>query len=151
MQQDSEPISSQPYNRPFFRLYENFFLVLRDTLGEDEALGLMRRVFSKALGESYESSGFTQGSTSDFARVVGERDESVGLHVAFLNIADDGLVYRFHTDPFPGLKGEVEPGKLDATYIEFKVSCLLGRGWKYQTTRHLWDGDDFTEHVIKRA
>ena len=138
------------YNAAFFGLYENLFLVLKEESGEDEALGIFRKVMEKGLKKAYDASGFEKGDVKEFARVVGERDESVGLVVEFPEVSGNRIVYRFRTDPFPGLKGEVDPGKLDNTYMAFKVRYLLGEGWSYRNVKHLWKGDEFTEHVIEK-
>ncbi len=137
-------------NAAFFRLYENTFMVLREMLGEDRAIELVSRILEKGLKESYDAMGFQKGNPHDFARVLRARDESVGLRVEFPEITDNRIVYQFHTDPFPGLKGEVDAGKLDATYMAFKVRYLLGDDWSYTTTRHIWREGGFTEHVIER-
>lgn len=138
------------YNAAFFTLYENVFLILKGKLGEEKALDILGRVMERGLGRAYDSMGFRRGSPRDFARVIKARDESVGLHVEFPEIGESRIVYRFHTDPFPNLKGKVAPEKLDSTYMTFKVRYLLGDGWGYSTTKHLWRGDPFTEHVITR-
>lgn len=138
------------YNAAFFGLYENMFLVLKENLDNEKALELFRQVMHRRLKKAYDASGFVQGDTQDFARVVGERDRSVGLHVEFPEIAKDKIVYRFRTDPFPNLRGQVEAEKLDDTYMGFKISYLLGDDWIYKTTKHLWKGDEFTEHMITR-
>lgn len=70
------------------------------------------------------------------------------LRFAFCNITDDTLTYRFYDDPFPNLKGKVKAEQLDGTYMKFKVDYILGRGWSYKTGKHLWRGDDRTEHRI---
>ena len=138
------------YNTAFFTLYENFFLILKEDLGEDNALELLGKVMERGLGRAYDSMGFQRGSPQDFARVIKARDESVGLHVEFPEIGESRIAYRFHTDPFPNLKDRVEPEKLDRIYMAFKVSHLLGEGWSYSTTKHRWKGDALTEHVITR-
>ncbi len=138
-----------PYNAEFFADYEQRFLEKLNEFGETAALEHMRTLFASRLGSAYEKTGFTKGNPKDFARCVGERDASVGLHVSF-EVSDGKIVYRFHTDPFPGLRGEVEPEKLDATYMDFKVDFLLGSGWSYKTTKHIWRGDEYTEHVIEK-
>ena len=138
------------YNKAFFGLYENWFLVLKEELGEAKALELFTKVMCFGLGKAYDSMGFKKGFAKEFARVVGARDDSVGLCVEFPEVSEKRIVYQFHTDPFPGLKGKVAPEKLDATYMQFKVDYLLGAGWSYKTTKHLWKGDKFTEHVITK-
>ncbi len=138
------------YNRAFFGLYENIFLVLKEEFGEERALQLFTKVMHKGLKKAYDSSGFQKGSAKHFAKVVGERDASVGLKVSFPVVEENKIVYRFLTDPFPGLKQAVEPEKLDAAYMGFKVAYLLGEEWNYKTTKHLWKGDEFTEHEIFR-
>lgn len=143
-------ISMPEYNAAFFGLYENTFLTLKEERGEEEALRFLTAVISRGLKTAYDKAGFQKGSTRDFARVVGERDESVGLRVEFPRVEEGLLIYQFHTDPFPDLRGHVEPEKLDRTYMDFKVNYLLGEGWSYETPRHLWRGDKFTEHVIRR-
>ncbi len=140
---------SVPYNAAFFGLYESVFLLLKEMKGEDEALNFMRLLFAAKLKAAYDSMGFRKGSPEDFARCVGERDKGVGLKVSFL-ILSDKIIYRFHTDPFPGLKNRADAAKFDSTYMDFKVSFLLGDDWTYKTTRHIWNGDKFTEHVIMK-
>ncbi|MBI2583830.1 MAG: hypothetical protein HYW25_04135 [Candidatus Aenigmarchaeota archaeon] len=131
-----------PYNAAFFGLYETLF--------ETEGINAFRRVIRAALKKSYDRARFKKGVPHEFVRVVGERDSSVGLHVEFPKVTEDKIVYRFHTDPFPNLQGKVSPRTLDATYMEFKVSYLLGEEWTYKTTKHLWRGDDCTEHIITK-
>lgn len=139
------------YNAAFFGLYENVFIILEENLGEERALDLFRQVMEKGLKKAYDNSGFTREDPQDFVRVVGERDRNVGLHVEFPEVTKDRIIYQFHTDPFPNLRDEVESKKLDGTYMAFKVRYLLGEDWAYETTKHLWGGDKFTEHVITRS
>jgi len=140
----------QQRNNAFFNLFENTFLVLKEEFGEDEALRLFRIIMENGLKTAYGNE-FTKGKAEEFAHVVGERDDAVGLEVAFPKVDDDKIIYQFHTDPFPGLKGHVAPEKLDATYLNFKIDRLLGTGWTYETTKHLWLGDNCSEHVIVRS
>jgi len=137
------------YNAAFFGAHETYFLILKGLKGEEFALDAIRRVMERNLGSAYNSLGFTKGVPEDFARVVGERDASVGLIVKFPVVSENKIVYQFHIDPFPGLKGHVAAEKLDATYMKFKVAFLLGK-WTYRTTKHLWKGDKYTEHVIEK-
>ncbi|MCK4327670.1 MAG: hypothetical protein KAW41_04305 [Candidatus Diapherotrites archaeon] len=137
-------------NEAFFSLYENFFLAMKKDLGEEKALELFTKVMHNGLKKAYDASGFTRGSVGDFVRVITERDEGVGLRVELVP-GEGKIIYRFLDDPFPNLKNKVDAAKLDATYIAFKVSYLLGDGWGYTTTKHLWRGDSFTEHVISFA
>ena len=138
------------YNRAFFGLYENLFIVLKERLGEEKALELFSQVMERGLGQAYDAMGFQKGRPEDFARVIRERDESVGLRVQFPEVSGRRIVYRFLTDPFPRLKGQVDPAKLCGTYMDFKVSHLLGEGWGYRMSTHIWDGDPFTEFVIEK-
>jgi len=131
-------------------LYENLFLVLKEEFGEEKALELFTKIMRFGLKKAYDATGFQKGSPKDFAKVVGARDKSVGLKVSFPEIQKEKIVYRFLTDPFPGLKGKVDFAKLDATYMQFKAEYLLGSDWKYETTRHFWNGSKFTEHVISK-
>lgn len=140
---------SLPYNAAFFDLYESVYILMKEKYGEGEAINFMRLLFAAKLKVAYESMGFTKGKVEDFVRCVGERDKSVGLKVSFV-FSSDKITYRFHTDPFPGLKGKVDPIKFDATYIEFKISYLLGDGWTYKNTKHILNGDEFTEYVITK-
>lgn len=136
-------------NQAFFGLFENTFKTLRKHYGEEIAIKLFREIMETGLGNAYGSD-FDKGHPSEFARIVGERDEAVGLRVEFPEVSDDKIIYRFYDDPFPGLNGIVESRKLDATYIPFKISYLLGDEWTYKTTQHLWDGVGYTEHVITK-
>ncbi len=138
------------YNAAFFGAHEAYFLILKELEGEDFALKAMRRVMERNLGRAYSAMEFEKGSPHGFVRVVGERDKSVGLRVEFPHVSNRKVVYRFHTDPFPNLRGHVDPYKLDATYMKFKVDFLLGSKWKYDTASHLWLGAPYTEHVITR-
>lgn len=138
------------YNAAFFGLYQNLFLVLKEELGEEKALELFTKIMEKGLKAAYDKTGFKKGNPGDFARVVGERDESVGLRVEFPLIANNKLIYEFWTDPFPGLNGAVDSSKLDATYMSFKVRYLLGEDWSYKTVKHLWNKADCTQHVIEK-
>ncbi len=136
-------------NEAFFRAHERWFIQVKERYGEADALACMRSVMEYNLGNAY-GDGFAKGNPQDFARVVGERDASVGLTVKFPVISDNKIVYQFHTDPFPELRGHVSAENLDATYMKLKVHHLMGDGWSYTTTKHIWHGDDCTEHVIEK-
>jgi hypothetical protein len=140
----------QSYNAAFFKTHETYFLALKAKLGEAVALDVMRIVMERNLGAAYDAMGFKRGNPQDFARVVGERDASIGLVVKFPEVAENRIVYQFYTDPFPGLKGEVDPQKLASTYMDFKVSYLLGANWAWRMTKHAWRGDEYTEYVIEK-
>ena len=137
------------YNASFFGCHEAYFLILKELKGERFALDAIRRVMKRNLSKAYTSSGFIKGDPKSFAKVVGKRDASVGLVVKFPVVSESKIVYQFHTDPFPGLKGHVAAEKLDAIYMKFKVAFLLG-DWTYRTTKHLWKGDKYTEHIIEK-
>ncbi len=139
------------YNQAFFGLYTNLFLVLKKESGSKKALKIFREIMEKGLKTAYDNLGFRKGVPAEFARVVGERDKSVGLKVKFPVVSKDKIVYQFWADPFPGLKGKVGAHELDDTYMHFKVAYLLGPNWKYRTTKHLWKGSRFTEHVIEKV
>ncbi|UCC91874.1 MAG: hypothetical protein JSV39_01215 [Candidatus Aenigmatarchaeota archaeon] len=138
------------YNEPFFRLYENLFLVLKQDLGKRKALKLFRKVMEKGLKEAFDSMGFQKGNPQDFARIIGERESSLGLDTRFPEVSENKIVYQFHRDPIPNLKGHVDNQKIDKTYMKFKVRYLLGKDWGYRTTKHIWYGDKFTEHVNRK-
>ena len=135
------------YNAPFFNGLTAVVLALKKRYGEDEAIDVMREVFSSRLKGVYDKLGFTKGSPEDFCRVAGENDRMLGLNVEF-QIQDGKIIYRFKTDPFPNLKGHADPSKFDDAYLRFKVEYLLGKDWDYKTTKHLWRGDPYTEHMI---
>ncbi|MBI4019945.1 MAG: hypothetical protein HY367_01325 [Candidatus Aenigmarchaeota archaeon] len=137
-------------NEAFFSALENMFLVEKERHGAEQALELFTSVIRRGLRKAYSTQSYMKGDTGDFARVVGARDKAVGLRVEFDDIKKDGLVYRFLDDPFPNLKGQVNYGDLDATYMRFKVDFLLGNGWHYSTGKHLWLGNKYTEHVIMK-
>lgn len=137
------------YNTAFFGLYENWFKLLKKEFGENKAIDLFRKAMETGLSKAYGDN-FKKGLTSEFAKLVGERDNNVGLLVKFPEISETKLIYQFHTDPFPNLKNEVIPQKLDDTYIAFKVRYILGDDWSYKNTTHLWNGDICTEFVISK-
>ncbi len=139
------------YNAAFYNGLTAVVLALKKRYGEAAAIDVMREVFSSRLKAVYDSLDFVKGSTRDFVRVIRANDESLGLVVEFPEVTDDRIVYRFHTDPFPNLKGQVDPTKFDDSYLRFKVEYVLGDDWTYRTTKHLWKGDPFTEHVIKKS
>ncbi|MFC2143350.1 hypothetical protein ACFLQN_03040 [Candidatus Aenigmatarchaeota archaeon] len=138
-----------PYNAAMFKAYASAFLVCKDRYGKDAALGVMRQMFQMNLEPAYGTD-FQKGSTQDAARVIGERDAGVGLDVRFPVIEENRLVYEFHTDPFPTLKGKVDPREFDACYMRFKVNHLLGPDWTYAIPEHIWENGEFTQHVITR-
>ena len=137
-----------PYNAAFFGLYEKVFLQAKEDLGEKKSLEFMTKLFSRALRPAYDAMGFKKGNHEDFARVVKERDDGVGIIVAFPLVTTDKIIYQFHTDPFPNLKGAVDAGVLDDCYLSVKISHILGDGYGYTTTKHLWNGDPYSEHII---
>lgn len=136
-----------PRNEPFFDLYENIFKLLKEKYGMDKTLELMYELFSASLAQSYGTN-FKKGDPHDFARIVGLHDNIVGLRVNFPKITDDLIIYQIQDDPFPNLKGLVDPEKLDASYMNFKLKYLLGDDWAYKMTKHFWWGDDCIEHYI---
>lgn len=138
------------HNAALFKLYEDLFLVLNEELGAQKTLELFRRIIERGLRTAYDGIDTKKGP-QNFVKLVRKMDESVGLEVDFPEVSDNKIVYRFRTDPFPELRGEVVPKKLDATYMDFKVSYLLGPGWTWRTTKHLWNGDAYTEHIIERV
>lgn len=135
------------YNAAFFSLYENWFKLLKREFGENKAIDLFSKAMEIGLSKAYGDK-FQKGLTSEFARLVGERDNNVGLHVKFPEILENKLIYQFHTDPFPNLKNEISAQKLDDSFIAFKVRYILGNEWNYKNTAHLWNGDGYTEFVI---
>jgi len=143
----------QTYNAAFFGYVQNMFLEIQKDLGTEKALEFTRRTLETGLKNAYDGMGFERGDVEDFRRVLTERDNSVGLRVEFPLVKDDEVVYQFLDDPFPILgvhADRPEPEQMDGTYMLFKVDYLLGDGWEYDTTSHLWRGDDRTEHVITR-
>lgn len=140
------------YNRRLFEEYKDTFLKVEAKRGKQAALEHMRRRFAKSLRPAYDAMGFEKGDPHEFARVVGARDGSVGLKVTIDVVSERKIIYRFHTDPFPfpELKAKVKPEEFDDCYMSFKLSYLLGDDWRYTTTKHLWRGDSYTEHVIEK-
>jgi len=137
------------YNHAFFGLFENVFKLLKSEYGEEKALDLFAKLMETGLSKSY-GTGFEKGLSSEFERLVGERDQLVGLRVEFPKVTDDEMVYQFHDDPFPNLKGLVNAKDLDRCYMNFKVQYILGENWDYKTMKHIWNGDGYTEHVLYR-
>ncbi len=137
------------YNAAFFNGFTAVVLILKKRYGEAATIDVMREVFSARLKVVYDKLGFVKGNPEDFIRVVGANDEMLGLKIKF-KIEQNKIIYRFHTDPFPNLKGQVDPKAFDDAYLRFKIEYVLGDGWSYTTTKHLWRGDPFTEHVIEK-
>lgn len=135
------------YNAAFFGLFENTFLLLKQEFGEEKALELFARLMETGLSKSYGSA-FEKGNPYEFQRLVQERDNMVGLRVEFPIVKEDEIIYQFHDDPFPNLRGKVDHAMLDQCYMNFKVKYLLGDNWHYKTTKHIWNGDSYTEHQI---
>jgi len=135
------------YNSAFFGLYENWFKLLKKEFGENKALQLFRNVMEIGLSKAYGNS-FRPGLAAEFVRLVGERDNNVGLIVKFPEISENKIVYQFHSDPFPNLKNEVLPELLDDTYLAFKIKYILGDKWHYKNTAHIWKGDKYSEFII---
>jgi hypothetical protein len=137
------------YNIAFFKLYERFFLKLKEKLGE-KGIDLWKETMKDALVISYRESGAKKnGGINEFIKFVEERDKSVGLQVTF-ELTNDGFIYRFHNDPFPGLKGHIEWKTIVDSYLSVKRDFFLGEGWVYHTPKHIWDGDEYTEHIFKK-
>jgi len=137
------------YNAAFFGLFENLFLTLKERLGAEKALNLFREIMENGLKKAYGSD-FIKGQPDEFQRLVGERDNNVGLKVdfEFTDSNKQNFYYRFYDYPFPNLKGEVNPENLDDTFINLKVNYLLGDDWAYKNTKHIWNGDELTEFLI---
>ena len=133
-----------------FGTYASAFRVYKERHGEEQALGFMARLFVVNLTTAYDANGFTKGSPESFAKAVGERDASVGLRVTITVINDNTIMYEFHDDPFPMLKGLVDPRQFDATYMKFKIEYLLGGGWMYTTPEHIWENGTVTKHIIRK-
>lgn len=138
------------YNSAFFGLFENVYKLLKSEYGKEEALNLFSSLMEMGLSKSYGSD-FQKGQPSEFVRLVGERDKLVGLRVEFPVITENEIIYQFYDDPFPNLKGFVEANDLDRCYMNFKVKNILGGDWDYKTTKHIWLGDDYTEHLIYKT
>jgi hypothetical protein len=135
------------YNTAFFSLLENTFITLKSRFDEDVAIDIFTEIMEKGLRDSYGTS-FIFRDTSEFVRLVSQRDASVGLKVEFPCIQTDKLVYRFYTDPMPRLNGIIDYFKLDAVYMNFKIGYILGNDWSFSTTKHIWLGDECSEHII---
>lgn len=136
-----------PRNAPFFNLYENITRLLLEEVGEKRTYELMRILYERGLSVSYGTN-FKKGDPKEFARVLSLHDDNVGLHVEFPEVTDKRIVYQMLDDPFPHLKGVVDPYKYDFCYMDFKINYVLGPDWTYTITKHLWNGDSCIEHVI---
>lgn len=135
------------YNKPFFSLYEQFFLELKKSFGK-KGLLLWKKVMQNALTNAFESGGAKRlGGPKEFIKFVGSRDHALGLKVKFKK-TKNGFYYRFYTDPFPKLKGKAAPDFVSESYLNPKKEYFLGKNWEYKTTKHIWKGDSFTGHVF---
>lgn len=138
------------YNSAFFSLFENIFKLIKEEYNEERSLEIFSKLMEQGLAKSYGNN-FIKGRSSEFIRLVEERDKMVGLRVAFPVVTENEIIYQFLDDPFPNLKGCVDEGKLDACFINFKIKYILGEDWSYITTKHLWRGDNLTEYKISKA
>ena len=138
------------FNSPFFSLFENLYLVLKETYDEQQALVLFKRIMEKGLKKAYDSLDFKKGDPYSFQKVIAARDDSVGLIVSFPEVRETKIIYQICVDPFANLKGLVDHKLLDSTYINFKIEYLLGNKWGYNTTKHFWKGDRCIEFVIQK-
>ena len=109
----------------------------------------MYELFSASLAQSYGTN-FKKGDPNEFARIVALHDNIVGLRIGYPKISENEIIYQIQDDPFPNLKGLVDPEKLDASYMNFKLKYLLGDDWEYKMTKHFWYGDNCIEHIIKK-
>jgi len=140
-------------NTAFFGLAQNIYLETKLELGENIALDVLTWGLARGLKEAYQASGFKEearGNPEEFKRLLTARDNAVGLRVLFPEVTENRIVYQFLDDPFPDLKGHVDPEKLATTYMDFKVSYLLGKEWSYHMTKHFWKGDNCIEYVIEK-
>lgn len=137
------------YNLAFFKLYERFFLKLNEKFGK-KGIDIWKETMRDTLIAAYCESGAKEnGGMDDFIKYVGERDKSVGLQVTFKRTRE-GFIYRFYNDPFPGLKGQVDWKIIVDSYLSAKRDFFLGKQWVYYTPKHIWDGDEYIEHVFKK-
>lgn len=136
-------------NDAVFDFYRDAFLAAEQAFGN--GYKYMYGLFPIRLKPAYDSMGFTRGNPHDFARCVGERDKSVGLHVR-LTVSENEkeIKYEFLTDPFSNLKGMVNPEKFYDTFMTFKVNYLLGPEWSHKMTKHHHLGNNTTEYLIKK-
>ncbi len=138
------------YNTLFFGLYESFFKVMKQEIGEASALDIFKKVMQAGLAPAFGTN-FQKGKIDEFARIVGAVDEAVGLKVEFVKSNEQEFYFRLHNDIFPNLKGVVSHEKVDAIYMPFKISYMLGSEWGYKCTKHLWSGDPYIEfHIFKK-
>jgi hypothetical protein len=138
------------YNAAFFGLYETFFLQLKKKFGA-KGVKLWQDTMAGLLEKAYVRTGAKRGSgTENFIKHVGMRDKSVGLKVSFRK-TPSGFIYRFHTDPFPNLRGKTSWKPIVDAYLKPKMAFFLGNGWVVHTTKHIWDGAPYTEHVFEKS
>jgi len=137
-------------NRPFFTCLENAFIVAHERFGKERALAFMKALMERNLREAYDREGFRKGSPEDFARLMERRDRSVGLDVE-LEVGKGRIRYAFLTPLFDKWKGLLTAEEAVATFMDFKVSYLLGEEWKWRLTKHFWWGDDRIEVVIEKV
>ena len=135
------------YNSAFFILFENIFMLIKDEFNEKKSLEIFSKLMKKGLSASYGNN-FIKGQSSEFVRLVQERDNLVGLRVNFPIVTENEIIYQFIDDPFPNLKGLVNEEKLDACFIDFKIKYILGENWAYKNTKHIWREDNVTEYRI---
>lgn len=136
-------------NKPLFSLYEASFLVLKKNLGYEKAVELFKQILEESLGKALDEYKSKKGDPNEFARVMRDRDRSVGNEVD-IEVKGNTIFYKAYTEIFPNLKGEIEIEDLTDAIIGPKVRHLLGKGWSYKTAKHAWKGDAYREYVITK-
>ena len=136
-------------NKPLFSLYETTFLVIKTNLGYDQALELFYEIVDNSLGNALNEYIFEKGNPKDFAKIMKKRDESVGNKVTF-KVTNDKIIYRVHTNIMPNLRGHMSINDYANVLVGIKIKHLLGKGWVFKISKHLWKGDKFSEYIITR-
>jgi len=113
------------------------------------------------LFKGYDAQGAKRmGGVDEFIEHVGKRDnEFVCIPVDFEKADENRFIYRMRVCPFLGARGRLKSiGVRDCKeistegYLKTKIEYFLGDAWKLQTTRCIWKGDKYCEHVfVKRV
>jgi len=111
----------------------------------------------EGLFKGYDSQGATKrGGVDEFIKHVGKRDRDlVCIHVDFEKTNENKFIYRMYECPFLSSQKKLENvGVKDCKeistkgYLKAKIDYFLDKNWELRTTKCIWNGEDFCEHIF---
>lgn len=111
-----------------------------------------QKAMKEALIVGYVKCGAKPNSGQEaFVRFVSERDRALGLPVEFKKIKN-GFIYRFYRCPFIQLKERYKDCKELSTngYLKAKRDFFIPE-YRCRTTKTIWEGAPYCEHIFERG